>query len=113
MLVGHYALALAAKKAAPKTSLGMLIAASAFVDLIWPLFRGLADVQPTTAMPHEYNRLRRLIDEIAEGVRPALERNVGQWGVIATHSGQVVRDDLMAGLLQQRDDLIPAPSAMQ
>ena len=46
MLVGHYALALAAKKAAPKTSLGMLIAASAFVVLIWPLFlaRGLERV---------------------------------------------------------------------
>ena len=46
MLIGHYALALAAKKAAPKTSLGMLIAASAFVDLIWPVFlaRGLERV---------------------------------------------------------------------
>ena len=46
MLIGHYALAMAAKAAAPKTSLGTLIAASAFLDLVWPIFvsRGLERV---------------------------------------------------------------------
>jgi len=38
MFIGHYAVALAAKKAAPKTSLGMLVLAAQFVDLLWPLF---------------------------------------------------------------------------
>jgi hypothetical protein len=38
MLLGHYAAGLAAKKVAPKTNLGLLIAAGVFLDLIWPLF---------------------------------------------------------------------------
>jgi len=36
MIVGHYAVAMAAKKVAPRTSLGTLIAAAALLDLIWP-----------------------------------------------------------------------------
>jgi membrane-bound metal-dependent hydrolase YbcI (DUF457 family) len=38
MFIGHFAVALAAKKAAPKTSLATLIAASQLVDLLWPVF---------------------------------------------------------------------------
>lgn len=38
MFIGHFAVSLAAKKAAPKTSLATLIAASQLVDLLWPLF---------------------------------------------------------------------------
>lgn len=38
MFIGHYAIALAAKKAVPKTSLGMLVLAAQFLDLLWPLF---------------------------------------------------------------------------
>jgi hypothetical protein len=37
MFIGHYAVALAAKKAAPRTSLGTLFIAAQFVDLLWPL----------------------------------------------------------------------------
>ena len=37
MFIGHYAVALAAKKVAPKTSLGTLFLAAEFVDLLWPL----------------------------------------------------------------------------
>ncbi|MBL7994709.1 hypothetical protein JNM05_05005 [bacterium] len=37
MFVGHYAVALAAKKAAPKVSLGTLFLAAQFVDLLWPM----------------------------------------------------------------------------
>lgn len=37
MFVGHYAVALAAKKVSPKTSLGTLFMAAQFVDLLWPL----------------------------------------------------------------------------
>lgn len=36
MFLGHFALGLAAKKAAPKTSLGMLFLAAQFADLLWP-----------------------------------------------------------------------------
>jgi hypothetical protein len=38
MFIGHAAVAFAAKKAAPKTSLGTLIMAAQFIDLLWPVF---------------------------------------------------------------------------
>lgn len=38
MFIGHFALALAAKKAAPKTSLGTFILAAQLPDLLWPIF---------------------------------------------------------------------------
>jgi hypothetical protein len=37
MFVGHYAVGLAAKRFAPGTSLGILIAASILLDLLWPI----------------------------------------------------------------------------
>jgi len=37
MFIGHFGLALAAKKAAPRASLGVLILAAQFVDLLWPI----------------------------------------------------------------------------
>src|SRR5881397_2036123 len=38
MFIGHYALALAAKRVAPRTSLGTLFAAASLADLLWPAF---------------------------------------------------------------------------
>ena len=38
MFIGHYALALAAKRAAPRASLGTLFAATSLADLLWPVF---------------------------------------------------------------------------
>ena len=38
MFVGHYAVGLAAKQFAPRTSLGVLIAAPILLDLLWPIF---------------------------------------------------------------------------
>jgi hypothetical protein len=38
MFIGHYGVALALKKSAPKTSLGTLFLATQLVDLLWPLF---------------------------------------------------------------------------
>jgi hypothetical protein len=37
MFLGHFGLAFAAKKAAPKASLGILVFAAQFADLLWPL----------------------------------------------------------------------------
>ena len=37
MFLGHFGLAFAAKKAAPKTSLGTLVFAAQFADMLWPL----------------------------------------------------------------------------
>jgi len=38
MFIGHFAVAFAAKKAAPKTSLGTLFMSVQLVDLLWPVF---------------------------------------------------------------------------
>ena len=38
MFIGHFGVALAAKRIAPRTSLGTLVMAAQFVDLIWPFF---------------------------------------------------------------------------
>lgn len=38
MFIGHYAVGLAAKKFAPRSSLGALIAAPILLDLMWPIF---------------------------------------------------------------------------
>jgi len=37
MFIGHFAVAFAAKKVAPKASLGTLVLAAAFLDVIWPV----------------------------------------------------------------------------
>ncbi|HUF12604.1 MAG TPA: hypothetical protein VMN78_05875 [Longimicrobiales bacterium] len=37
MFLGHYAVALAAKRAAPRTSLGTLVFAAQLLDLMWPV----------------------------------------------------------------------------
>jgi hypothetical protein len=38
MFIGHYGVALAAKRLAPRTSLGTLILSAEFVDALWPIF---------------------------------------------------------------------------
>lgn len=38
MILGHYAVALAARRAAPHTSLGTLVLAAQWLDHIWPVF---------------------------------------------------------------------------
>jgi membrane-bound metal-dependent hydrolase YbcI (DUF457 family) len=38
MFIGHFGIALALKKASPRSSLGSLILASLWLDLIWPIF---------------------------------------------------------------------------
>lgn len=38
MFIGHFAVGFAAKRAAPGTSLGLLLAAACFPDILWPIF---------------------------------------------------------------------------
>ena len=38
MFIGHFAVGLALKRAAPRTSLGILVAAPQLLDLLWPWF---------------------------------------------------------------------------
>ncbi len=37
MVLGHYGLALGAKRLAPRVSLGWLVLAAQFADLLWPI----------------------------------------------------------------------------
>ena len=50
MFIGHFAVALAAKRAAPAVSLGMLILACQFADLLWPVLV-LAGVEHFAIVP--------------------------------------------------------------
>ena len=50
MFIGHFGIAMAAKKAAPRTSLGTLILAAQFLDLLWPIFL-LAGVEHAKVVP--------------------------------------------------------------
>jgi len=50
MFIGHFGAALAAKKFAPRTSLGTLIFAAEFLDLLWPLFL-LLGIEHVTIAP--------------------------------------------------------------
>lgn len=60
MFIGHFGVALAAKKIAPRTSLGTLLMAAQWADLIWPLFLlfGLERVEiapgATAVMPLDF-----------------------------------------------------------
>ncbi|HKA87514.1 MAG TPA: hypothetical protein VKE22_07600 [Haliangiales bacterium] len=38
MFIGHFAVGLAGKRAAPRTDLGLLILAPVFLDFVWPIF---------------------------------------------------------------------------
>ncbi|MBZ5661826.1 MAG: hypothetical protein LAO08_15595 [Acidobacteriia bacterium] len=50
MFLGHFGVALAAKKAAPKASLGTLVFAAQFADMLWPLLL-LAGVERVRIVP--------------------------------------------------------------
>ena len=50
MFIGHFAVAFAAKRAAPTVSLGTLFIACEFVDLLWPVFL-LAGIEAVAIAP--------------------------------------------------------------
>lgn len=50
MFLGHYGVALASKRISPRISLGSLVFASLFIDLIWPIFL-LAGIEHVMIVP--------------------------------------------------------------
>lgn len=59
MFIGHFALGLAAKRVAPRTSLGTLFAAPTLADLLWPAFLLLGWEQARVLPdPNPFLRLR-------------------------------------------------------
>src|SRR5574338_759683 len=61
MVVGHYGVALAAKRPAPRVSLGVLILAAQLVDLVWPLLL-LAGGERVSITPSDNPYLRLSFD---------------------------------------------------
>jgi hypothetical protein len=66
MFIGHFGVALAAKRIAPRTSLPLLVLAAEFLDLIWPIFLliglehvrvapGITKVQPFDFYDYPYS----------------------------------------------------------
>jgi hypothetical protein len=124
MFLGHYAVAFAAKRVAPATSLGALFLASVFIDLLWPVLL-LAGVE------------RARIDPAIRGLSPLVFEHypvshsllmVGIWGLLlggafwlvtrdrrgATVVALLVASHWVLDALVHRPDLAPAPgSAMR
>ena len=97
MFLGHFAVALGAKRAAPKTSLGTLVLAAQFADLLWPVFLllgweqvrivpGVTRVTPLdfVSYPYSHSLVAQLLWGLALGlVYFALRRNARAGVVLA------------------------------
>jgi hypothetical protein len=78
MFIGHYALALAAKRAAPRTSLGTLVAATTLADLLLPVLF-LAGWEHARIVPNPNPFLTLWLDSIP--ISHSLLTLIG-WGVL-------------------------------
>ena len=94
MVIGHYAVAFASKRAAPRTSLGTLIAAATLLDLLWPIFLLLGwehvHINPgntTTPLDFvDYPISHSLLAAVGWGVLLAL----GYWAITRYRTGAFV-----------------------
>jgi hypothetical protein len=93
LFLGHYGIALAAKRAAPRTSLGALTFAAQFLDELWPILLllgveqvrivpGLMAMSPLdfTYYPFSHSLLMAIVYGIAIGVIYFLLRRYGRGG---------------------------------
>ncbi len=119
MFIGHFGIALAAKKFAPKTSLGTTIFAAEFVDLLWPVLLllgvehvaispGIMRMSPLdfTDYPISHSLLMSLVwATVVGGVYFAARRYAaGAWVV-----GLAVLSHWFLDLLVHRPDLLLVP----
>jgi hypothetical protein len=95
MVIGHYGIALAAKRAAPRTSLGVLIAAAQLVDLIWPVLL-LLGVEHVSLVPNTDPFLRLSFDSYPW--THSLVMGI-VWGVIAGGTYAALRRNRTGGLV--------------
>jgi membrane-bound metal-dependent hydrolase YbcI (DUF457 family) len=121
MFIGHYAVAFAAKKPAPKTSLGTLFLSAQFADHLWPIFTllglehvrispGITAVDPLDFYdyPWSHSLLAAIVWALAFGlVYFAIRRYPrGAWVV-----GAAVVSHWLLDLLSHRPDLPLAPGS--
>lgn len=95
MFIGHYAVALAAKRATPKVSLGTLFLSAQLADLLWPLFLmlGLEHVRidPT-------NTAFTPLDFYDYPISHSLVGALG-WSIVAGGLYYIFRKDLKSGAI--------------
>lgn len=121
MFLGHFAVAFGAKAAAPKTSVGTLILASQFVDLLWPtllllniesveIVPGITTVTPLdfVSYPISHSLLMVVVWGLVLGAISWLNgKNIKAASVI----GLCVVSHWLLDLLVHRPDLPLAPEA--
>jgi hypothetical protein len=95
MFIGHYGVALAAKRAAPRVSLGTLIAAAQLADLIWPVLL-LVGLEHVTIAPNA-NPLLTLSFDSYPWTHSLLMAVV--WGVLAGGGYAALRRDRKGGVI--------------
>jgi hypothetical protein len=115
MFIGHFGVALAAKRVAPKTSLGTLILAAQFLDFLWPVFLllgiehvriapGITRVSPLDFLdyPVSHSLLMAVVWAVVfSGAYYALRRNVR----IAWVAGAAVLSHWVLDFIVHRPDL--------
>jgi membrane-bound metal-dependent hydrolase YbcI (DUF457 family) len=79
MFIGHYAVGFAAKRAAPKTSLGWLLGSAVLLDLLWPIFLllGWEEVRVTRGPTPFLN-----LDFVSYPISHSLAMTIG-WALVA------------------------------
>lgn len=95
MVLGHYGLALATKRAAPRVSLGTLIAAAQLADLIWPVLL-LVGLERVSIVPNA-NPLLRLSFDSYPWTHSLLMAVV--WGVLVGGGYAAIRGDRKGGVI--------------
>jgi uncharacterized membrane protein YhaH (DUF805 family) len=95
MFIGHYGVALAAKRPAPRVSLGMLIIAAQLVDLVWPILL-LLGIERVSIVPNDNPFLRLSFDSYPWS--HSLVTTV-LWAVLVGGAYGAVRRDRTAGVI--------------
>jgi len=121
MFLGHYGLALAAKRAAPRTSLGTLVFAAQFLDELWPvlLLAGVEQVRIAPGLmkanaldfvsyPWSHSLLMALVWSVAVGALHQLRRGDRRAALVL---GLLVLSHWFLDLLMHRPDLPLWPGA--
>jgi hypothetical protein len=95
MFLGHYAVAFAAKKPAPKVSLGTLVLAAQFADLLWPLLL-LLGIERVRIEPG--NTAFTPLDFADYPVSHSLVGSLG-WAILLGAAYAIVRRELRSALV--------------
>jgi hypothetical protein len=119
MFLGHFGIALAAKKAAPRASLGVLVLAAQFADLLWPIFLllgweqvritpGITRVTPLDfiSYPYSHSLLAQLLWGVALGAVYFALRRDARGAVVA---GLCVPTHWMLDFVAHRPDMPVVP----